>query len=55
MTDDRGKPRVQHWKPPLTWLWDLYPLVDGAWGNVRGFSVARTGCVDTSIAGCFHA
>jgi hypothetical protein len=33
MTDAPDDPRVQHGEPPLTWLWDLYPLADGAWGN----------------------
>lgn len=30
-------PRIQYGDLPLTWLWDLHPLADGAWGNVRGF------------------
>jgi hypothetical protein len=24
--------------PPETWLWDLYPLAESAWGNIPGFN-----------------
>jgi len=40
-------PRVQHGEPPLTWLWDLYPLADGAWGNVLGFNDNSGKCLRT--------
>jgi hypothetical protein len=33
-----AKQRVHHGEPPLTWLWDYYPLARDAWGNVLGFN-----------------
>ena len=44
-----GNPRVQHGEPPLTWLWDLYPLADGAWGNVRGFNDNSGKCLTIKL------
>jgi hypothetical protein len=36
----KGKkdPHIQYGPPSETWLWDLYPLADAAWGNVLGFN-----------------
>jgi hypothetical protein len=34
----RDDSRVQHGPPPETWLWDLYPLAENAWGNVPAFN-----------------
>jgi len=32
---DRQDPGVHCGEPPETRLWDLYPLADGAWGNIQ--------------------
>jgi hypothetical protein len=32
---DKQDPRVHYGEPPETWLWDLYPLADGAWRNIQ--------------------
>jgi hypothetical protein len=33
-----AKQRAHHGEPPLSWLWDYYPLARDAWGNVLGFN-----------------
>jgi hypothetical protein len=40
MSKANGKqdPRVHYGPPPETWLWDLCPLADNAWGNILGFN-----------------
>ena len=35
---DKEDPRGHYGEPPETWLWDLYPLAEVAWGNILGFN-----------------
>jgi len=35
---DKQDPSVHYGPPPETWLWDLYPLAESAWGNILGLN-----------------